>query len=454
MAALAPSVAVGCVVVRYGRRMHLRASEIAAAVGGTLVGGDVTVASVVHDSREVVGGELFVPVPGVRDGHDFIDRAVAAGAAAYLTARAPGGGTAVVVDDPVAALTALAVHVRGRLPDHVVGITGSVGKTSTKDLAASVLGRRWETMASPRSFNNELGVPLTLCNVPDRTEAVVVEMGMRGHGHIDHLCRIARPTIGVVTCVELVHVELVHDLEGVARAKGELIEALPGNGAAVLNADDPRVAAMATCTEARVLTFGLSGEVRAEHIDVDADLHASFRLCSPWGDVDVRVGVRGEHQIGNALAAAAVGLLSDVAPVEVAAGLAEASLSPWRMELHHAPSGAVVLNDAYNAGPASVAAALRSLAHLPAARRTAVLGPMAELGHHAEQAHAEVGALAAELGIRLVAVAAPGYGGEDVTDIDAALVALGAVGDGDVVLVKASRVAGLERLAHTLLDAP
>lgn len=432
--------------------MHLRASEIATATGGTMVGDDVEVSAVVHDSREVVGGELFVPVPGARDGHDFVDVARAAGAVAYLTARAPVGGTAVVVDDPVAALTDLARHVRGRLPDHVVAVTGSVGKTSTKDLAAAVLGRRWETMASPRSFNNELGVPLTLCNAPDRTEAVVVEMGMRGFGHLSHLCSIARPTIGVVTCVELVHVEAVSDLDGVARAKAELVEAVPAGGVVVLNADDARVAAMAGVTEARVLTFGLDGEVRAEGVRLDGDLHPSFRLCSPWGDVETRLGVRGAHQVGNALAAAAVGLVSDVAPVEVAHGLAEASLSPWRMELHRTAAGAVVVNDAYNAGPASMAAALRSLAHLSASRRIAVLGPMAELGDHGPRAHREIGELAASLGIRVVSVGAVGYGGDEVADVDAALDALGTLGEGDAVLVKASRVAGLERVAHALLD--
>jgi UDP-N-acetylmuramoyl-tripeptide--D-alanyl-D-alanine ligase len=432
--------------------MLLRASEVADAVGGSLVGDDVPVDGATHDSREVTPGALFVPVAGARDGHDFIEAARAAGAAAYLTARAPVGGTAVVVADPEAALTDLARWVRGRLPERVVGITGSVGKTSTKDLAAAVLGRRHQTAASLRSFNNELGVPLTLVNAPDGTEALVVEMGMRGHGHIAHLCEIARPTVGVVTAVELVHVELVADLEGVARAKGELIEALPAGGAAVLNADDPLVAAMAERTEARILTFGLSGEVRAERIHLDDDLRASFLLRSPWGDEEVRLGVRGEHQIGNALAAAAVGLLGDVAPIEVAAGLAEASLSPWRMDLRRTPSGAVVLNDAYNAGPASVAAALRSLAHLDAVRRIAVLGEMAELGTHSEAAHRDVGALAERLGIRLIAVDAPAYGGEDVTDIDAAQAALGEVGEGDAVLVKASRVAGLERLATRLLE--
>jgi len=432
--------------------MHLQASDVATAIGGILVGPDVVLQRVGIDSRSVVpGGELFVPVHGGRDGHDFIDAALAAGAAAYLTARAPQGGTAIVVPDTTMALDALARAVRSALPDRVIGITGSVGKTSAKDLVASVLGRAMSTSASLRSFNNELGVPLTLCNTPVGTEAVVVEMGMRGFGHIAHLCEIAQPTIGVVTSVELVHVELVHDLEGVARAKGELIEALPVDGTAILLADSAPVAAMAARTSARVLTFGRTGDVTATDVSVDDDLLASFTLHSPWGSTEVRLAVRGEHQVANALAAAAVGLVCDVGLDDVAAGLGEATLSPWRMELHRTSSGAVVLNDAYNAGPASMAAALRSLAQLPARRRVAVLGTMAELGVHAADAHAAIGALADELSLRLIAVDEPAYGGEGVPDLDAAEAALGVLGHGDAVLVKGSRVAGLERLAHRLI---
>jgi len=433
--------------------MHLQASDVAAAVGGALVGPDVLLQRVGIDSRSVTqGGELFVPVHGGRDGHDFIDAALAAGADAYLTARSPQGGTAIVVADTTAALDALARTVRAGLPDRVVGITGSVGKTSAKDLVAAVLSRDLATSASLRSFNNELGVPLTLCNTPVGTEAVVVEMGMRGFGHIAHLCDVARPTIGVVTSVELVHVELVHDLEGVARAKGELIEALPASGTAILHADNPLVAAMARRTEADVLLFGRTGDVIATDVSVDDDLFASFTLCSPWGSVDVQLAVRGEHHVANALAAATVGLVCGVELDDVAAGLGEAVLSPWRMELHRTSSGAVVLNDAYNAGPASMAAALRSLAQLPAHRRVAVLGTMAELGTHAAHAHAAIGALAEELSLRLIAVGEPAYGGEDVPDIEAALEALGPLGEDDAVLVKGSRVAGLERLAHRLID--
>jgi UDP-N-acetylmuramoyl-tripeptide--D-alanyl-D-alanine ligase len=444
--------------------VRFRASEIAAVVGGELVGPDVEVDGVGIDSRDLRAGQAFVPVVGERDGHDFIGAALDAGAAAYLTARPPVGGTAVVVDDPAAALTALGAAARSRLPYRVVGITGSVGKTSTKDLAARALGRRYRVHASARSFNNELGVPITLVDAPDDTEVTIVEMGARGIGHIAELCVVARPTIAVVTAVEMVHTQLFGDLETVATAKRELVEALPPTGVAVLNAANPYVRAMAAHTHARVVTFGTGdvggtggagagADVRAVDVVVDDELRPSFRLESPWGGADVHLAVRGRHQVTNALAAAAVALVSEVAPDDVAAGLAEASLSPWRMELTRTGTGALVLNDAYNAGPASMEAALRSLADLPADRRMAVLGPMAELGDESAAEHRRIAALAVELGIRVIAVGSTDYGGgvDHVDDLGEALEAVGSIGTGDAVLVKGSRVAGLERLAATLV---
>jgi UDP-N-acetylmuramoyl-tripeptide--D-alanyl-D-alanine ligase len=443
--------------------MRFRASEVAEAVGGQLEGPDVDVDGATHDSRAVVGGELFVPLRDARDGHDFIDAARAAGAAAYLTAREAGDGTGIRVDDPAEALAELGRHARRRLPDRVVGVTGSVGKTSVKDLTASVLGRHYRTHASLRSFNNEYGVPLTLANAGDGTEAVVVEMGARGVGHIARLCAIARPTVGVVTTVEAVHTELFGDLDQVAVAKGELVEHLPASGTAVLNAANGRVAAMARRTRADVVTFsaepGTGADVTATGTRVGGDLRARFTLRSPWGAVDVHLGVRGAHQVGNALAAAAAALALGVDLGDVSEGLRDAELSPWRMELGTAPDGTVVLNDAYNAGPASMEAALRALAQLPAERRSAVLGTMAELGDHAAPAHRRLAALAGDLGVAVIAVDAPLYGeSAGVThapDIDAALDVLGRAGlrgPGAAVLVKASRVAGLERLARVLLS--
>ena len=432
--------------------MRLWTSEVAGATGGHLVGPDVVVDGAAIDSRRLRGGELFVPVVAVRDGHDYVGAALAAGAAAYLSARPPQGGTAVVVDDTAAALASLGGHARSLLPPRVVGITGSVGKTSVKDLLAGALSVRWRTAASAGSHNNELGVPLTLLGAGAATEAVVVEMGARFLGDIRALCRIARPTVGVVIAVSAVHTETFGTLDDVARAKAELVEALPAEGTAVLNADDGRVAAMARVTPAAVLAYGLhSGDVRAERVLLDGELRASFLLRSPWGDAPVTLAVRGRHQVANALAAAAAALSCDVDVEAVAAGLGHARLSPWRMALGTAPGGALVLNDAYNANPTSMAAALRSLAELPADRRIAVLGTMAELGELSDREHAAVAALAAELGIRVVAVDEPAYGVEVVPGIDAALDALGELGEGDAVLVKGSRVAGLERLAEHVL---
>ena len=429
--------------------MELHTNEIAKATGGVASGPDVNVSGATIDSRQVARGQLFVPVVASRDGHDFVGGAVAAGAAAYLTSRGPVDGveaTAVEVGDTVAALGAVGRHARTRLPDRVVGITGSVGKTSVKDLLAVALAARWRASASAGSFNNELGVPLTLVNAPGDTEALVVEMGARGIGHIAELCALAAPTVGVVTRVAAVHTETFGTLEEVASAKGELVEALADNGHAVLNAGDPFVAAMASRTSAEIVTFGEDGDVRAESVALDDELRPSFRLVSPWGSAPVRLAVRGEHMIDNALAAASAALVCHVSLDGVAAALETAVLSRWRMDLVRLGSGALVVNDAYNANPTSMAAALRALVRLPARRRVAVLGLMAELGSSSDDEHRAVGATARELGVEVIGVGVPAYGGTTVGGIDEVPAALGPLGDGDAVLLKGSRVAGLERL--------
>ena len=430
--------------------MRFSAGEVAKAVGGTLVGPDVAIDGASIDSRSIEPGQLFVPIVGERDGHEFIDAA----ANPYLTSRPARGGTAIEVVDTQAALTALGAHARRKLGDPVIGITGSVGKTTVKDLLASILRQRFVTAASERSFNNELGVPLTLVNASDDTQAAVIEMGARGIGHIAHLCSIANPTIGVVTAVGAVHTEVFGSIDDVARGKGELVEALPERGTAVLNGDDHRVAAMADRTRARVLLYGRDGDVQAESPHLDADLRAAFVLASPWGDAEVRLGVRGAHQVGNALAAATAALAAGAALDDVCAGLAVAELSPWRMELATTPSGARVLNDAYNANPISMRAALESLVALDARRRVAFLGTMAELDDPLT-AHAEIAGVAQSLGVRVISVGEPRYGVEDeVATVDDAIALAHALelGGGDAVLVKGSRVAALELLASALLD--
>jgi UDP-N-acetylmuramoyl-tripeptide--D-alanyl-D-alanine ligase len=288
----------------------------------------------------------------------------------------------VMTDNTVTALNTLARWARRRLPDRIVAVTGSVGKTTTKDLLAAVLARRFLVGASPRSFNNDLGVPLSLLGVPAHAEAVVIEMGTGGVGEIARHCELTKPNAGIVTRIAPAHLETLGDLAGVARAKAELVEALPASGLAVLNADDPWVAAMRRRTRAAVLTFGLlaQAEVVATAVTVGDDLRPRFRLCSPWGAADVRLAARGEHQVDNALAAAALALAWGVPLHEVTTALEQAPLSPGRMQLERTPSGALLLDDAYNASPASMTEALRSLARLPAQRRVAVLGAMAELG--------------------------------------------------------------------------
>ena len=431
--------------------MKMMASEVARAVGGRLVGSDVAVAGASIDSRTVEPGQLFIPVVAERDGHEFIDHALAEGAAAYLTAKAPRRDSAVVVDDTAAALAELGRYARSQINVPVVGITGSVGKTSVKDMAAAAIGASRQTHASPMSVNNELGVPLTVVNCPKDAKAVVVEMGARGTGHIAWLCSLARPTVGVVTSVGAAHTELFGTVEAVAEAKGELVESLDASGVAVLNADQPLVAAMADRTEAEVLTFGrTAGSVRAAEVSLDQGLRPRFRLQTPNGAAEVALAVCGDHMVDNALAAAAAALAVGVGVDQIAAGLGAARLSPWRMEVTELASGAVLINDAYNANPMSMAAGLRSLSAVDRGRRVAVLGVMAELGERASAEHAAIGTLAKELGIEVIAVSTADYGPTPVPDSEAAVAALGPLDNNTAVLVKASRAAGLEVVAEAL----
>lgn len=443
--------------------MRWTAAEIADAVDGRLIGDPAAVVErVTQDSRDVSstsGPWLFVPLIAERDGHDFVAAAIAAGATVTLASRSvdAGVGTVIEVDDTEKALMRLGGAARRRLDQAaLIAVTGSVGKTTTKDLLAGIVSRDRVTHANLRSFNNEIGVPLTLLGAPDNAAAVVVEMGARGLGHIELLCRIARPTVGIVTTVGAAHTSEFGDVKSVARGKRELVEALPSEaegGVAVLNADTELVAAMAGHTAARVVTFGAQGQVRAVEVTVDDDLVPTFRLVSPWGEAVVRLGARGEHLVSSALAAASAALAVGVPLADVVAGLGEPQISPMRMDLQRTHDGAAVLNDAYNANPLSMAAALRSLAALPATRRLAVVGVMAELGAEAEAEHRSMVLLAEQLGIEVIAVDAPDYGAgaHHVSGVDAAVAAIGPLGADDAVLVKGSRVAALERVAEQLM---
>jgi UDP-N-acetylmuramoyl-tripeptide--D-alanyl-D-alanine ligase len=420
------------------------------------VGPDVEITGAAFDSRSLRSGDLFVPVVAARDGHQFIADAVTAGAAAYLTSRpaeslpVPG----IEVADTGDALMALAGWARARVTVPVVGITGSVGKTSTKDLVRAALRSQLRVAANERSFNNEQGLPVTILGASDDTEVLVLEMGMRGIGEIARLCAVARPDVGVVTAVAAAHTERVGGIEGVARAKGELIDALPDGGTAILNADDALVAAMAGRTSASVVTFGHSphADVRVEGLQLDGLARPTFDARTPWGEVTVTLAVSGAHMAVNAAAALAVAGVLGVDLGDAADAVGAAHLSPMRMQVVPTAAGGVVINDAYNANPTSMRAALEALIGVDAQRRIAVLGPMAELDDP-DATHREVAAYARALGVELVAVGTDRYGADPLEPNDVAVV-IGPVDAGTAVLVKASRAAGLESVATALIGAP
>ncbi|WP_375485192.1 UDP-N-acetylmuramoyl-tripeptide--D-alanyl-D-alanine ligase [uncultured Jatrophihabitans sp.] len=458
--------------------IELTLGEVATLVGGRLTGAepDTPVTGPLEfDSRRVVPGGLFLALPGERvDGHDYVAAVTAAGAAASLVTR-PTDGPTIEVADGFAALAALAGAVVRRLPDvTVIGVTGSSGKTSTKDVLAQLLARLGPTVAPPGSFNNELGHPYTVLRADPSTQFLVLETSARGIGHIRFLTEIAPPRIGVVLNVGSAHLGEFGSRDAIARAKGELVEALPADGLAVLNADDPLVLAMRERTTARVVTVGeaATADLRAEDVTLDDLGRARFQLVQDGRRAPVALRLVGAHHVGNVLAAAAVALECGLAFDELSTALGEvAPASRWRMETTERPDGVLMINDAYNANPESVAAALRTLATVGSrrsGRAVAVLGEMAELGDDAAAEHEAVGRLAARLGIaQLVVVgdtarpilhgaALEGSGPDGsrwVPDVDAAVSYLRAeLRAGDVVLVKASRAASLERVAQAITD--
>ncbi|MCW2595521.1 MAG: murF [Jatrophihabitans sp.] len=463
--------------------IELTLGEVTEIVGGRLVGADPAArvtGCVEFDSRAVSSGGLFVALPGERvDGHDFVAAATAAGAVASLVTR-PVDGPSIEVADGFAALAALAAAVIRRLPDTVViGVTGSSGKTSTKDLLARVLAQAGPTVAPPGSYNNELGHPYTVLRATPATRFLVLETSARGIGHIRYLTEIAPPRIGVVLNVGSAHLGEFGSRDAIAQAKGELVEALPpgaSGGVAILNADDPLVAAMAERTAARVVTFGeaAGADVRAEDVRLDDLGRPTFALVTATSRIRVALRLIGAHHVGNALAAAAVAVECGMTLGDIATALAGAPASRWRMEVTERADGVLVLNDAYNANPESMRSALNTLAAVGQARRAAggrtfaVLGPMAELGADGPAEHDAIGRLAAELDIsHVIAVGEPArpiqhgaalegsWHGESrwVPDVDTALAVLRAeLREADVVLVKASRAASLERVALAIAD--
>lgn len=450
--------------------------------------GAARVESVEFDTRKLRARSLFVALTGERvDGHDFAVAAEQAGAVAVLGSRDIAGRLPLLrVADNAAVLAALALIAHRSVTELVerhglvvVGVTGSSGKTSTKDLIAAVLRAQVgdeHVVAPPESFNNELGHPYTVLRADPATRYLVLEMSARGPGHIASLAATAPPRIGAVLNVGTAHLGEFGSVAAIAQSKGELVEALPPaaqGGVAILNADDPRVLEMATRTRAAVVTVGTApgAQVRATDIALDDRARARFTLLTPEGSAAVALRVAGGPQVGNALTAAAVGRAAGMSVTEIAGVLSAATpASKWRMEITERPDGVTVINDAYNANPDSMKAALRSLATIGERRRTwAVLGEMAELGAAARDAHDEIGRLAVRLGVdRLIAVGERtralylgahlegSWSGESelVPDIAAAVATvLADLAPGDVVLVKASRSAGLEKVAQALLAA-
>ena len=449
-------------------------AEIASVVDGE-VDGDPTLTVLgpaFVDSRAPVVGGLFVAVAGERvDGHDFAAAAVAAGAAAVLGAH-PTGAPTVVVADPVVALGRLARHVVDETRPTVLALTGSQGKTGTKDYLAHVLEGFGQTVATVGNLNNEIGVPLTALGSTAHTIYLVVEMGARGIGHIRYLCEVAPPRVAAVVNVGTAHLSEFGSREAVAQAKGEIVESLPESGVAVLNADDDLTAGMASRTAARALTFGEEGDVAWRGVDLDDLGRPSFELGFDGAWFPVRLTQSGAHQVANATAAAALAIAAGL-PTDVVADRLSGAMpaSRWRMEVHERSDGLLVVNDAYNANPASMAAAIDALVAIGdrRGRRTvAVLGEMLELGSTATEAHRDVGRLVAAAGVDLLvtvgpvaggiaegAASVPGWSGTALPTAgrDEALDAVREnVAAADVVLVKASRGAALEHVADGLLD--
>jgi UDP-N-acetylmuramoyl-tripeptide--D-alanyl-D-alanine ligase len=440
--------------------MRIPLAEVAGVLSASVVGNmesGLVAHGVSYDSRQVTPGNLFIAIIAQRDGHDFVPDAVQAGAAAVLVSREVLGCSVpqIVVADTAVALTALGKwarqHVQSNVEKRIVGITGSVGKTSTKDFIAAVLATQFVVGASEKSLNNDQGVPVTLLNAPEPTSALVVEMGMRGFGEIARLAALVQPNIGVITAVGESHGERLGGVEGVAQAKAELVESLPADGFAVLNADDARVAAMRNKTSATAVTYGTTADadMRISDLTINGDGCASFHLASQWGSGSCTLSVPGRHMASNAAAAVLVGALCGVPVSDAVLAVERTAMSPMRMQVHSLANG-VLLDDSYNASPTSMSAALLTLSSMTADHRIAVLGVMAEISD-AEVQHKNIARLAQDLGIEVIAFRTDLYGlssCETYVEVHELLQKRSA---NTAILLKGSRVAGLEAVTQLLL---
>ncbi len=465
--------------------LPLSASEVEQATSGTLVSGsgETSIDGIALDTRTINPGDLFIPIKGENyNGHDFLSQALARGACGFLSAhwddrlrqslgdKFDSSKVAIVVRNTLKALQEIAKHIRKKLDVQVVGITGSTGKTCSKDMIANVLSRGRTVVSTEKNYNNEIGVPLTILRANQGTEVLVIEMAMRGIGQIAELAEIAQPTIGLVTNVGKTHFEFLGSEEGIAKAKSELIEAVPSDGTIILNADDKWTGKLRDLAQAPVVTYGISqdSDVRAEDISVNAQGWPSFRIVSGESDVSVSLPFPGRHNVYNALAAYAVASTMHLSKSGIKRGLETCVLAKMRMQIFSTPDGITVLNDAYNANPTSMKAALITLRDLARRKRKlAVLGDMLELGTLSEMAHFKIGELASDLKIDLlIAVGAKskriadgalskGMNSSSVfscsTTKEASAVLAEKMRPGDAVLIKASRGMELEQVVNVLV---
>lgn len=457
--------------------MHLTVADILIATAGELLQGSpaAVVRAVSIDSRAIPPGGLFVPLPGTRhDGHDFIAAALRAGAAGSLVRHGHPcaeqlcsipGAVLISVADPLQALGDIARRWRATARARIIAITGSNGKTTTKEMLWSILHRHMNILKNPGNWNNLIGLPLTVLQLSGDHDAAILEMGMSELGEIRRLTQISDPHIGCVTTIGPAHLEQLRTIEGVQAAKAELVTSLGSDRIAVLNSDDPRVAALSGMTIARTVFFGENGSVQAGQVSASGPGQTSFSLTIEGSSVPVTLSVPGSHHVQNALAAAAVAHCLDIPLEEIAAGLTTFRGIPGRMQLL-STGGLTIINDAYNANPVSMQASLHTLAELPGKKKIAVLGDMLELGADAPRFHHEAGVVAGRLGIDLVFVIgdfarhiqdgarAAGIAPARMlrcADIDELATAVADNAEpGDVILLKGSRKVGLDRLVALL----
>ena len=435
--------------------MRLTVKEIARITNGSITGDPlIEVEGISTDSRTLLPRELFVPIISKRNGHEFISNAVAQGASAHLYSQGNPYGNAIKVNDTLTALHSLARFSRSKIPGDVVAITGSVGKTTTKDMLFSCIRELDNIHVSKLSYNNEIGLPLTIISADETTKHLVLEMGARGPGQIAELCNLATPNIGIVTRVNAAHTEFFQDEEEIAETKGALIESLPITGTAILNNDDDRVRKMASRTKANIITFGFKDAVIiATDVFIDENLNTRFRINSPWGTQEISLNVPGVHNVSNAMAAIGGGLSMGYRLEDICDPLSRVKLSPMRMDSRYLIDGTLILNDSYNANPTSMNAAIDTIMTSNRPNKIAVVGTMAELGEISQEEHEAIGDRLTKSGISWVSVGEKKYGGASVETWRDALSFIrnqDLIGEDVVILIKGSRVAGLDQLADAL----